>query len=70
MQTGVWDIRGVLVRLRSEDRGQDLVEYALLAAIIAIAGVTVLPNIATRMGQLFSQWGLSIYNDAEPKPPL
>ena len=56
-------------RLLVEDHGQDLIEYALLAAIIGIAGSLVLPLIAPKMGNAFSTWGTQIYNAWEPSPP-
>lgn len=56
-------------RLLEDDRGQDLVEYALLAAIIGIAGSLVLPLIAPKMGAAFSSWGSQIYNEWRPAAP-
>jgi Flp pilus assembly pilin Flp len=40
----------LLRRLIHEDRGQDLIEYALLTAGIGLAGVAVWPLIATAIG--------------------
>jgi Flp pilus assembly pilin Flp len=56
-------------RLLADDRGQDLIEYALLAAIIALAGALVLPQIGPKMGNAFSQWGSDIYNGWVPAAP-
>jgi Flp pilus assembly pilin Flp len=56
-------------RLLADDRGQDLIEYALLAAIIALAGALVLPQIGPKMGNAFSQWGNDIYNEWVPANP-
>jgi pilus assembly protein Flp/PilA len=39
--------------LRSE-QGQDLIEYALLAALIAIALILVLPAVAEALSSIFS----------------
>jgi Flp pilus assembly pilin Flp len=37
--------------------GQDLVEYALLAAFVASAAAVLMPNVATQLSQLFSKAG-------------
>jgi Flp pilus assembly pilin Flp len=43
-------IRHLLRRLRSSERGQDLIEYALLGAFIAIIGVSLLMSIGADVG--------------------
>ena len=43
-----------------DDRGADLVEYGLIAMIIALAGVVVFPSIFDKLGNAFENWG----NDA------
>jgi pilus assembly protein Flp/PilA len=57
-------------RLLVDDRGQDLIEYALLAGIIGIAGALVLPQIAPKMGNAFSNWGGQVYNAWTPSDPV
>ena len=58
-----------LRELCSEDRGADLVEYALIASIIALAGVVAFPAIGTKLTAAFSSWGQNVYNAWEPNPP-
>jgi Flp pilus assembly pilin Flp len=58
-----------LVRLWLDDRGQDLVEYALLASIIGIVGVLIFPNIQTKMAAAFNSWGTNVYNLWVPDDP-
>ena len=41
--------------LATDDRGQDLVEYALLAGFIAVAAGAFLPNIANEISIIFSK---------------
>jgi hypothetical protein len=53
-----------------DDRGQDLIEYALLASIIGIAGYLVLPQIGPKMGTAFSTWGANAYNQWTPAAPV
>jgi Flp pilus assembly pilin Flp len=40
----------LLRRLIRDDRGQDVIEYALLTAAIGLAGVAVWPVITTAIG--------------------
>lgn len=44
-------------KLLQEDTGQDLVEYALLAAIIALVVVTGLNNLASKINSEFNKVG-------------
>jgi Flp pilus assembly pilin Flp len=37
--------------------GQDLVEYALMAAFVATTAAVLMPNAATHISQLFSKAG-------------
>jgi Flp pilus assembly pilin Flp len=58
------NICGLLVRLWQDRRGQDLIEYALLAATIAIvvAGFlppAVMPSVSTIFSKLTSSMALS-----------
>ena len=52
-----------------DESGQDLIEYGLLASIIAIAGVLVFPTIRTKMGSAFGNWGTDVYNLWEHNDP-
>lgn len=56
-------------RLLTDDRGQDLIEYGLLAAIIGIAGSLVLPQIGPKMANAMNLWGGQIYNAWQPSNP-
>jgi len=55
-------------RFIREDDGQDIIEYGLLAAIIAIGGLAVLPDIQTKMGNALSGWGQKSYDCWEYDP--
>ncbi len=44
-----------LHRLVRETRGQDLVEYALLAGFIAVAAGAILPDISDNISKIFSR---------------
>ena len=56
-------------RLHRDDRGQDLVEYALLAVLVGIAGVALFPTISARIGVLFGERGTAVYNQWIPSDP-
>lgn len=45
-----------LVKLSWKDkRGQDLIEYALMAGFVAVAAGAIMPNIASSISTIFSQ---------------
>ena len=44
-----------LKRLHQEESGQDLIEYALLALLIALAAVVVLPTVGKDISHEFSR---------------
>jgi hypothetical protein len=53
-----------------EDRGQDLVEYALLTGIIAVAGAVLFPTIRSKMAAAYAAWNTNAQSIWEPPPPL
>ena len=48
------DMRKFLVRLTVEEEGQDLIEYALLAAFISIASVAMITSIGTGVNSVYT----------------
>jgi Flp pilus assembly pilin Flp len=44
-----------VVRFGRDDRGQDLLEYAMLMALIAVAAIAVISATGTTIGTVF--WG-------------
>jgi len=42
-------------RLRRDARGQDLIEYALLAAFVAVAAGAILPGPSASISTIFSK---------------
>ena len=59
----------LLRRFLVEERGQDLVEYAILAAIFGVIGFLMFPTLVTRMGTAYSTWGTQVNNIWVPNPP-
>jgi pilus assembly protein Flp/PilA len=43
------------LRIWKDTRGQDLVEYALMAGFVAIAAGTIMPSIASSISTIFSK---------------
>jgi len=44
-------------KLWSETRGQDLIEYALMAGFVAVAAGAVMPGVASSVSTIFSKVG-------------
>lgn len=44
-----------LIRAWRDRRGQDLIEYALLAGFVAVAAGAIMPNVASSISVIFSQ---------------
>ena len=50
----------VLATLHREDSGQDLIEYALIAALIALAATAGMSTVATALNDAFSSIGAKL----------
>jgi Flp pilus assembly pilin Flp len=48
-------MRRSLRRLVDDDAGQDLVEYSLLAALIAVVSITALQTLSPLIPKIFAQ---------------
>jgi Flp pilus assembly pilin Flp len=46
----------LLQRLITDDGGQDLIEYALLSALIGVVGILAWNNVGTAIGTTYSGW--------------
>jgi pilus assembly protein Flp/PilA len=49
--------RPTLKQLWADETGQDLVEYALVAALIGLGGVTAIKGLSTKIGTAFTTVG-------------
>ena len=55
---------GIRIRnLRNNIKGQDLIEYALMAGFVAVAAGALMPNIASSISTVFSKIS-SVLTDA------
>ena len=50
-------MNNLILRLKiwRDRRGQDLIEYALMAGFVAVAAGAVMPGVATSISQIFSK---------------
>lgn len=62
-------LQAVANRIVTDDRGQDLIEYALLTSIIGIAGLLALSSLSGKMGAIYSSWDTAGQNAWQPCPP-
>ena len=43
------------LKVMKDTRGQDLIEYALMAGFVAVAAGAIMPGVATSISQIFSK---------------
>jgi len=50
-------MKNLLLKLKvmKDTRGQDLIEYALMAGFVAVAAGAIMPNISTAISTIFSK---------------
>ena len=54
----------ILRKLATEDAGQDLIEYAFVAAIIALGSLAIMRSLSTNVGKVFGGLGNALTNAA------
>jgi pilus assembly protein Flp/PilA len=50
----------VVVNLLKDESGQDLIEYALVAGLIAVGAVAAMSGLATKIGAAFNNVGSQV----------
>jgi Flp pilus assembly pilin Flp len=53
-------IYNFVVRLGRDNRGQDLIEYALMAGFVAVAAGAIMPGVAGQISTIFSKVSSSL----------
>jgi pilus assembly protein Flp/PilA len=53
-------LRGRLRRIVADERGQDLIEYALVVALIAFAAAAGMQTVATKINTAFTNIGTKL----------
>ena len=48
-------LRVLRLAISNDTRGQDLIEYALMAGFVAVAAGAIMPNVASSISTIFSQ---------------
>ena len=48
------------LRIWKDTRGQDLIEYALMAGFVAVAAGAIMPGVASSISTIFSKVGSSL----------
>jgi Flp pilus assembly pilin Flp len=57
-------------RFLLEERGQDLIEYALLTAVIGFAGLAVFDVLRAAIGTTYASWEASTNDLWQPPDPI
>lgn len=50
------------LRILMDTRGQDLIEYALMAGFVAVAAGAIMPGVSTNISKIFSKIGSVMVN--------
>ena len=45
----------MMMKLWKDDRGQDLIEYALMAGFVAVAAGAIMPTVSQNISEIFSK---------------
>lgn len=53
-------MKQLMKKFMNEESGQDLIEYALIAALIALAAITAMKGLATNISTEFNTVGSSV----------
>jgi len=48
-------VRSCIQRLRADERGQTMIEYALIAFLVAIAAIVLLANVGVDLEEVFNK---------------
>ena len=55
-------MKNLVVRFIREEEGQDLIEYSLLCALIAVACIAAMNALATDINAIFGEIGTKLQN--------
>ena len=53
-------MKNLMIRFVREDEGQDLIEYSLLAALIAVACILAMQALAVDINEIFAAIGAAL----------
>lgn len=69
-RTSVSGCRNLVARFCREETGQDLIEYAILTAIVTVGSIAVFATIRTKMSDAYGTWGTEIQDRWSPDDPI
>jgi pilus assembly protein Flp/PilA len=49
------NMKQIVLGIWKDERGQDLIEYALMAGFVAVAAGAIMPTVSTNISQIFSK---------------
>lgn len=52
------------IQILKDTKGQDLIEYALMAGFVAVAAGAIMPGVSTSISQIFSKIASAMTNAA------
>lgn len=59
-------MKALLLRIARELRGQDLIEYALMAGFVAVSAGALMPGVAGSISSIFSKVASVMTNAQDP----
>jgi pilus assembly protein Flp/PilA len=62
------NFRNTFVNLLRDDSGQDLIEYALVAALIGLGATVAMKGLSTTLGNAMTSIGGSVTTAVTPTP--
>ena len=65
----MFPMRTLIIRIMREDCGQDVIEYALLAAFIGVVGIVTWQNIGVGIGAKYLGWDTGVQGLYSPPDP-
>ena len=54
----------IALKIWKDTKGQDLIEYALMAGFVAVAAGAIMPDVSNNISQIFSKVSSSMGNAA------
>jgi Flp pilus assembly pilin Flp len=48
-------MKQLVINIWNDNRGQDLIEYALMAGFVAVAAGAIMPQVSQNVSQIFSK---------------
>jgi pilus assembly protein Flp/PilA len=48
-------MKRIILSIFKDDRGQDLIEYALMAGFVAVAAGAIMPGVSSNISEIFSK---------------